>query len=65
MKVLDVMWFTGAHGCVGIVKVETQYDGIKYFIGPARGFDEDLDKQEILDWGARFPEAAGAMLFGE
>lgn len=63
MKILNAMWFTAAHGCVGIVQAETEFEGLQYYIGPARGYDEEVDKQEIVDWGARFPFMVGEFLF--
>lgn len=63
MKILDAMWFTGGTGCVGIVRCEDEFEGIKYFIGSVAGLSEDLDKERIADWGARFPKEAGDVLF--
>lgn len=64
MKILDVMWFGGGTGCVGIVRTEDEYDGIKYYIGKADGHDEAVDTKHIADWGSTFPTAAGDVLFG-
>jgi hypothetical protein len=65
---MKVMWFSG-RSCVGIVRVETQYEGIQYYIGcppgEAKGFNEEEDTQWIADWGARFPGEVGNILFGE
>jgi hypothetical protein len=63
MKILDVYWFHGG----GIVRVETDYDGIKYYInsfGPRGSSDEKTDMQHIADWGSTFPTDAGDVLFG-
>jgi hypothetical protein len=62
MKILDVMWFGGT-SCVGIVRVEDPYEGIKYYISSCTGMNEDVDKEHIAAWGATFPKAAGDMLF--
>jgi hypothetical protein len=73
VSVLDVLWFNVGNdgGLVGIVCVEMDDDEaesptrvIRYFIGTGAGLDAELDKQAIADWGARFPQAAGALLFG-
>lgn len=63
MKILDVRWFCGRSN-VGIVRVEDEFDGIKYYIGACKGMDEDMDKQWIADWGSTFPQDAGDILFG-
>jgi hypothetical protein len=63
MKILDTYWFSGG----GIVRVETDYDGVKYYIGtwgPHGGEDEDTDARYISDWGNTFPKDAGDVLFG-
>ena len=63
MKILDTYWFSGG----GIVRVETDYDGVKYYISsvnPVRPSDEDTDARYIADWGNTFPKDAGDVLFG-
>lgn len=69
MKVIDVLWFCAGHGNVGIVKCESQYDGIKYYIGSfpgeAKNHSEEEDIQWITSLGSRFPDAAGKVLFGD
>ena len=62
MEILDVMWFCGRTN-VGIVKVNDEYDGIKYYIGSAMGIKEKDDMQHIADWGSTFPKDAGDLLF--
>lgn len=66
MKIIGVVWFSG-RSTVGIVKVNDEYDGIKYYIGspPFTGWgsEEEQDKQWIADWGASFPPALGEQLF--
>jgi len=61
MKILDTYWFQGG----GIVRVEDEYEGIKYYIKSV-GFqlNQDADSQHIADWGNTFPKAAGDALFG-
>lgn len=63
MQVLDVRWFSGAQ-CVGIVRVDVPYEGIKYYIGPAFGGSEEIDIEYISAYGATFPSDAGDLLFG-
>lgn len=62
MKILGVEWFSG-HSCVGIVRVEHEYDGIVYYIGPAMGGDPEIDMEHIAAYGARFPDDAGNLIF--
>ena len=68
MKILDVKWYCAGHGNAGIVMVEDEHDGIKYYIGScpgeARGHNEQEDIQWIADWGSSFPIDAGDVLFG-
>lgn len=59
MKILDVAWFNTC----GIVRVETDYDGIKYYIRAINGMDEELDKRLIAEYGSSFPNDAGDVLF--
>lgn len=63
MKILDVRWFSGT-SCVGVVRVEDPYEGIKYYISTATGMDEKIDMEHIAAWGATFPNEVGDMLFG-
>ena len=62
MKILDVRWFSGT-SCVGVVKVEDPYDGIKYYISSATGMDAEIDKEHIAAYGATFPKEVGDFLF--
>ena len=64
MKILDVMWFSGT-SCVGVVKVEDEYDGVKYYISSATGMDEDVDMEHIAAWGATFPKDIGDLMFAK
>jgi hypothetical protein len=63
--VKGVRWFNSVDTCIGIVKVETQYDGIQYFIGACSGQDAEADSRWIADWGGRFPVVAGKVLFND
>ena len=63
MEILDVRWFSGT-SCVGIVRVNDPYDGIKYYISSATGMDEKIDMEHIAAWGATFPNHVGDILFG-
>jgi len=60
MKILDAIWFN----LVGIVKVETEFDGVKYYIGVGLGNNEQMDRRSIATWGNPFPKSAGDKLFG-
>lgn len=68
MKILDVRWFCGRTN-VGIVRVEDEYDRIKYYIASPPDANtmrssEEEDIQFIADWGSTFPKEAGDVLFG-
>lgn len=62
-KILGVRWFSG-RDTVGVVRVDVPYDGIKYYVGAGFGHNEHDDQQHIANWGARFPNDAGDLLFG-
>lgn len=64
MNIVDVIWFNGT-SCIGLVKVKDPYDGIKYYIGAASGMDEEVDKEHIAAWGAKFPKNIGDQMFGD
>ena len=61
--ILSSLWFGGGTGCLGIVKVDDQYEGIKYYIVCAVGANEQEDQQRIAQWGSTFPKEAGDLLF--
>lgn len=62
-RVLGTRWFCG-RSTVGIVRVETQYDGIKYYIGAVPvASTEEGDAKYIADWGSTFPSDVGDVLF--
>jgi len=64
MKILDSYWFNPmGSAIIGIVKVETEYDGIKYYIGTASGRDTDDDARHIAERGAKFPTETAETLF--
>lgn len=62
MKILGVRWFNST---IGVLKVDIEYEGIKYLIGAGKGLSEDDDIQHIADWGATFPAEAGQVLFND
>lgn len=63
-EALEWTWFNTSKGTVGVAKVRT-FDGqIEFRISPVDGFMEKMDVQQIVAWGARFPDAAGYALFG-
>ncbi len=63
MKVLDTIWFSPMGGAIiGVVKVETEYDGIKFYIGTASGEDKEDDSRHIAERGSTFPISAGEIL---
>jgi hypothetical protein len=62
-EVHDWLWFTSTKGTVGIVKMETEEEGVVYRISAVDGFMEKMDVQQVVAWGARFPKAAGEALF--
>ena len=65
-KVLESVWFSPMGGaCIGIVMVETQYDGIVFYIGQGAGVNKANDEQLIAERGARFPWHVGMELFGK
>jgi len=62
-EAVDCTWFTNTKGLIGIAKVKTD-EGIEYRISPVDGFLPHMDVQQVVAWGARFPDAAGEALFG-
>ena len=61
---LEVKWYNGMKGTVGIAKVQTEEGDIEYRISAVDGFLEHMDVQQIVAWGGHFPVAAGEALFG-
>ena len=59
---MNVRWFSAAH-VVGIVRIVDPYEGVKYYIGAGRGFDEADDVAYIAGWGSSFPNQIGDILF--
>jgi len=58
-NVLESIWFNK----IGIVCVQTEYDGIKYYIGQGQGLDMQQDEQHIATWGQPFyPNVINAFL---
>ena len=65
-KILDSVWFTPMGGaCIGIVMVETEYDGVVFYIGLGAGVNQANDERLIRERGAKFPWHVGAELFGK
>jgi hypothetical protein len=64
-KVTNSYWFNSNGRTIGIIEVETEYDGLKYYIGiPKReGGSQKDDELEISEWGSMFPKAAAQTLF--
>jgi len=65
MKILGSLWFSPMGNLIGIVKVQTEYNGIKYYIGSfASGTfkSQEEDEKVIAERGAKFPEEAGKLL---
>lgn len=48
-NVLESIWF----GKVGIVRVQTEYAGVKYYIGVGEGLSQEADEQQIAAWGRK------------
>lgn len=46
-NVIEAIWFDK----IGIVKVQTKYSGIKYYIGSSKGKNENEDEQWIAKHG--------------
>lgn len=64
-KVIDSLWFTPMGGqIIGVVMVETEYDGIVFYIGNGVGYSKENDEARIAERGARFPWHVGMQMFG-
>ena len=64
--VLESMWFTPMGGaCIGVVMVDTPYDGIVFYIGLGAGANKSNDERLIAERGARFPYHVGIEMFGK
>lgn len=64
-KVLESTWFTQMGGqIIGVVMVETEYDGIVFYIGNGVGYSKENDEARIAERGARFPWHVGMQMFG-
>ena len=61
-NITNAIWFSSRGGTIGVVEVMDPHDGMCYYIGTARGLSEEVDRQEIADWGASFPRAAAQTL---
>lgn len=49
-KILESVWY----GNIGIVKVQTEHDGIKLYIGVGEGLSQKEDELHIAAWGVPF-----------
>jgi|AntAceMinimDraft_7_1070363.scaffolds.fasta_scaffold01077_2 hypothetical protein len=60
MEILDNVWKAG-RSCIGIVLVQTEYDGQCAYMEVVPGFDEKTDIQHVASWGTKltFNEAKG------
>lgn len=65
MRSLDAIWYTPGMNCIGIVRVDDQVGGPRYYIGLASGEDEQSDMEFIAAHGAKFSYSAGKLLFGD
>lgn len=64
-RIVDSTWFTQmGGGVIGVVMVDTEYDGLCFYIGNGVGYNQETDEQHIAARGARFPYTAGLALFG-
>lgn len=65
-RVIESVWFTPMGGqIIGVVMVETEYDGIVFYIGNGAGFSQENDELHIAERGARFPWHVGMEMFGK
>lgn len=63
MKILDSLWFINC----GIVRVEDEYEGIKYYIRGIQANEwstPEEDAMRVAEWGSTFPREVGDILFG-
>lgn len=59
--ILDSRWYPEC----GIVRVQTKFDGIRYYIrGTFQGNSQTDDELLVWRYGNTFPKAAGDVLFG-
>jgi hypothetical protein len=62
MKFLEVIWISGSFG---IVKVDTDYDGILYYgksFDATEGIEQNI--KEIMDWGSSIDPNEMKRFFG-
>ena len=64
-EALKVRWFANSKGKVGIAKIKTHEGKIQYRISSVDGFLEHMDVQQVVAWGAWFPDRVGEAMFGE
>ena len=63
MKVLGAHWFSDRTH-VGVVCYKTALGKVEYKISSVPGDDEQEDIMYVLNWGTKFPDDAGKVLFG-
>lgn len=65
LVISNVYWFKNMYGTTGIVQVEDEGDGVRYYISqlPGEIDDEDQATNHIAIFGAPFPKNAGDALF--
>lgn len=61
-EIIAVEWYEGT-SVVGIVKVNDSNEGTQYYIGTGIGDTKENDIQRIVNWGSRFPNDAGDLIF--
>jgi hypothetical protein len=54
MKATGVVWFNSGEA-IGLVTVETEYDGEKAYIKSVSGVNMEADIINVAQWGAKFP----------
>lgn len=64
MSPLKARWFSG-RATIGLVQTVNDQGEIQYRIGAADGFNEAIDVNLIVAFGAHFPKDAGDLIFGE
>lgn len=64
MTILGSYWFSPMNSVViGVVMVQTEHDGVQYYIGAGAGLSKEQDELKIAETGASFPFHAGRVLF--
>jgi len=61
IEILDVNWISTKDGCIGIILVNNRYEN-KVYIKEVAGLNEELDIQNILQWGSKFPVSVASKI---